>query len=167
LANTISNPQHPLIIMIGLPGSGKSTLAGFLLQEEPRTLIATDAVRELLFGDEAIQGDWALVQREVGRQLRQALDRIQQGQIHAAIYDATNARRRYRRQVIHQVRSLGFTHLTGLWLDTPLSVCLARNQSRSRQVPEEVILQMHRQLTDAPPALEEGFDRLLHYIAFS
>ena len=161
------NVQSPLIIMIGLPGSGKSTLAGSLLQEQPRMLISTDKVRGLLFGDEAIQGDWAMVQREVWRQLRQALDRVQQGQICEAIYDATNARRRYRRQIIRQVRQLGFTHLTGLWLDTSLSLCLARNQSRSRRVPDEVIWRMHRQLSDAPPSLEEGFDRLLHYVAFS
>ncbi|XDE63036.1 AAA family ATPase [Arthrospira platensis BEA 1257B] len=77
------------------------------------------------------------------------------------IYDATNVQRRRRRDLIAQVRGFGFQSVVGLWVNTPLEVCLARNERRSRQVPEGVILQMYRQLTDAPPTLSDGFDRLL------
>lgn len=150
-----------IIVMIGLPGSGKSTLAAQLAREEPQQIISTDAIREKLFGDESIQGDWNLIQQEARQQLRQSIEAIQQGRIHSAVYDATNVRRRTRRQFLRQLRSLGFTHLTGLWVDTPLELCLERNQNRPRQVPSEVILRMHRQLTGAPPSLEEGFDRLV------
>ena len=80
-----------------------------------------------------------------------------------AIYDATNAQRRHRRKVIALARATGFTHITGLWLDTPVWLCLARNRRRVRQVPEDVIFRMHRQLRDAPPTLEEGLDRLIRF----
>lgn len=157
-------PQSSLLLLIGLPGSGKSTLAQQLLAEAPhRQLISTDAIRSQLFGDEAIQGPWLLVWREVQRQFQQAVVQISCGAATEAIYDATNVKRRNRREVIALARATGFTHITGLWLDTPVWLCLARNRRRDRQVPEDVIFRMHRQLRDAPPTLTEGLDRLIHY----
>lgn len=152
-----------LIILIGLPGSGKSSLAKQLIAEHPeQLLISTDAIRAQLFGDEATQGPWLWVWRKVRQEFCSAVLVINQERSRVAIYDATNTRRRNRRQVFALAREAGFTHITGLWLDTPLPVCLKRNQQRDRQVPEPVILQMHRQLVDAPPRLSEGFDRLIY-----
>ncbi|MBD2539342.1 AAA family ATPase [Coleofasciculus sp. FACHB-SPT36] len=152
-----------LILLIGLPCSGKSSLAQQLVAERPQhRLIATDAIREQLFGDEAIQGSWLLVWSEVQRQFSQAVEEKRQ-----AIFDATNAARKHRREAIATSRDRGFTHITGLWLDTPVQECLERNRLRLRQVPEEVILQMHRQLVDAPPTLADGLDRLIRYSATS
>lgn len=145
-----------LLLLIGLPGSGKSTLAKHLLAQSPQMqLISTDAIRGRLFGDEAIQGAWLLIWREVQQQFRQAVVTNS-----TAIYDATNAQRRQRREVIAIAREIGFTHITAIWVDTPLWLCLARNKKRERQVPEEVILRMSRQLRDAPPSLVEGLDNL-------
>lgn len=146
-----------LFLLIGLPGSGKSTLARQLIATWPQCyLISTDAIRAQLFGDEAIQGPWLQVWREVRSQFQQAAT-----QAPAALYDATNAQRRHRREVIALAREVGFKYITALWLDLPLSLCLQRNQQRLRQVPEEVILHMNRQLTDAPPSLQEEFDSLI------
>lgn len=154
----------PLILLIGLPGSGKSTLAAQLQETVPQyALVSTDAVRGQLFGNEAIQGEWLLIWREVRRQLRQAVEQIHQGQTCGVIYDATNVVRRARRQLLAQVREMGFTHISGLWLDVPLEVCLERNSRRDRQVPEAVILRMHRCLAGAPPSLTEGLDCLMQY----
>jgi len=163
-----------LLLLIGLPGSGKSTLAKQLLAECPQMqLISTDAIRGQLFGSEAIQGPWLLIWREIRQQFQQAIafaerfveKRCCKAQIatgKTTIYDATNTRRRDRRELITLARNLGFTQITGIWVDTPVWLCLARNKRRSRQVPEEIILRMHRQLRDAPPSLEEGIDCLIH-----
>jgi predicted kinase len=146
-----------LFLLIGLPGSGKSTLAQKLVTECPQMqVISTDAIRGRLFGSEATQGPWLLIWREIEQQFQQALARQQ-----TTIFDATNAQRRQRREVITLAREVGFTHITGLWVTTPVWLCLARNQKRQRQVPQEVILRMHRQLRDAPPSLEEGIDDLI------
>ncbi len=146
-----------LILLIGLPGSGKSTLTKQLLAECPQMLlISTDAIRGQLFGYEAVQGPWLLIWREIEQQFQQAI-----ATANTAIFDATNAQRRHRREVIALARNLGFTHIRGIWVDTPVWLCLARNKRRSRQVPEEIILRMHRQLRDAPPSLEEGLDSLI------
>ncbi|QIR39465.1 AAA family ATPase [Tolypothrix sp. PCC 7910] len=146
-----------LLLLIGLPGSGKSTWVKKLLAECPQIhLISTDSIRGQLFGNEAIQGHWLLIWREIRRQLHQAKN---QGK--TVIYDATNAQRRQRRKVILLARGFGFTHITALWADTPVWLCLARNRKRDRQVPEAVIFKMHRQLRDAPPTLEEGLDSII------
>ena len=145
------------ILMIGLPGSGKSFLAQKLAEDNPSyRWISTDTIRGQLFGDEAFQGPWVLIWSRVREEFQEA--RIQQA---VAIYDATNTQRRRRRDVIREVRRIGFTSVSGVWVNSPLEVCLHRNRMRSRQVPEDVILKMHRQLTDAPPTLQDGFDRLI------
>ncbi|MDM3846050.1 MAG: AAA family ATPase [Aphanizomenon gracile PMC649.10] len=148
-----------LILLIGLPGSGKSTLAKQLLTECPQMqLISTDAIRGQLFGSEAIQGPWPLIWRELERQLQQAVAADQQ-----VIFDATNAQRKNRREVITLARDYGFSYIMGVWVKTPVWLCLARNQRRIRQVPQDIILRMHRQLQDAPPSVEEGIDELIFF----
>ncbi len=159
-----------LFFLIGLPGSGKSFLARKLVQVSPeRSLISTDAIRAQLFGDEAIQGSWQLIQQEIQIQLRQALRQIQESDCTeaTAIYDATNTRRKNRREAIAQIRAIGFRQITGIWLDTPLPICLERNGQRDRQVPEAVILRMDRQLRGAPPSLSDGLDSLQRNVAKS
>jgi predicted kinase len=152
-----------LFLLIGLPGSGKSTLAKQLVAQCPqRRLVSTDAIRGQLFGNEAIQGPWLLVWQETERQFQRAIATDS-----TVIYDATNAQRRHRREVITLARDIGFTHITGIWVKTPVWLCLARNQRRERQVPEDVIFRMYRQLRDAPPSLEEGLDCLICYSGIS
>ena len=143
--------------MIGLPGSGKSLLAQKLLRQHPDySLISTDAIRAQLFGDAAIQGPWLAIEEQIRLQFQQAV-----ASSAGAIYDATNAQRHHRRELIQLARDSGFYPIWGMWIQTPLEQCLQRNSDRSRQVPAEIIRKMHRQLEDAPPRLSDGFDRLL------
>ncbi len=156
--------QSQLILLIGLPGSGKSSLAEQLVAQSPGSaIISTDAIRAQLFGDEGIQGPWLLVWKQVQHQFSQAVEQINLGQIPRAIYDATNAARRQRREAIALARATGFTKIIGIWVDTPLQLCLERNRRRDHQIPEAVILRMGRQLRDAPPALGDGLDQLIRY----
>jgi predicted kinase len=156
-------PPH-LIFLIGLPGSGKSFLASRLSQQHAgQVLISTDAIRSQLFGNESVQGSWQLIQAEIQRQMRQVVQQMLEADLPAAVYDATNTRRKNRRTAIALARLAGFRQITGIWLDTPLSICLERNRNRDRQVPEDVIQRMYRQLRGAPPSLSDGLDYLERY----
>ncbi|ASC72168.1 hypothetical protein XM38_031220 [Halomicronema hongdechloris C2206] len=150
-----------MILLIGLPGSGKSTWAQQFVSQHPAyEIVSTDAIRQQLFGDEAVQGSWPQIWRQLQHQLQQNVAAIRQGHRQGTIYDATNVRRRHRRDAIALARHLGFDSITALWFDIPLAICLQHNQMRSRRVPDEVIERMHRQLQGAPPAHWEGFDAI-------
>lgn len=158
----------PLILLIGLPGSGKSTFAKHLADSNDGwNIVSTDAIRANLFGDEAIQGAWWSIHQAIEQQLQTSVRQIVEQQRGGTVYDATNAVRRNRRAFISLAHRMGFTHLTGLWVDTPLEVCLLRNRRRDRHVPEPVIERMHRCLTGAPPSLSEGLSSLMRYTDFS
>ncbi|MBD2112134.1 AAA family ATPase [Nodosilinea sp. FACHB-141] len=149
-------------MLVGIPGSGKSTWARDFVLANPRyRTVATDALRAQIYGDEAIQGDWLRIWQQVMTQWRQAIAAIHQGELEGVIYDATNARRRHRREAIATARQAGFTSITLVWFDLPLSLAIEQNRGRSRQVPADIIATMHRQLQGAPPSLQEGVNRVL------
>ena len=104
---------------------------------------------------------WPVVWKAVGQQFQQAVQSIRSGQSRYAIYDATNAARKQRRLVVQLAHQVGFQIVTGIWINTPLARCLARNQQRDRTVPEPVILKMQRQLWGAPPNLDEELSSLV------
>jgi predicted kinase len=162
LLSAHSAHQPSLMLLIGLPGSGKTAFSRSVLADYPTArAVSTDAIRAQLFGDEAVQGPWRQVWQEVDRQLQVAIALIRLGEAAFALYDATNVVRRDRRCVLACVRELGFQQITGVWLNTPLEVCLARNRARDRQVPEAVMLRMARRLEGAPPSLSEALDHLV------
>lgn len=148
----MSTISAPLLLLVGLPGSGKSTWAAQFIRDNPGyRIVSTDAIRAELYGNAAVQGEWRQVWGEVQQRWREGLQDIATGQLDGLIYDATNACRRQRRSVIAAARALGYGPIFVYWFDVPLSVCLRRNCLRQRQVPEEVINRMHRQLEGAPP----------------
>lgn len=146
-----------LILMIGLPGSGKSYLAAQLKESYPEyCLISSDQIRAELFGSDTEQGEWSKVWHEIQSQMRAAVN-----QSPTTIYDATNFKRAYRQEVIALAREVGYQNILGLWLDTPLEICLTRNQERNRQVGPQIIIKMSEHLRDTPPNSVEGFDELM------
>ncbi len=151
----------PLVVLVGIPGSGKTTWAKAYWARHPDyCLVSTDQIRADLYGDEAIQGDWSQVWQQVLTQWQRGIEQIQGGQLTGVLYDATNTRRRNRRQVITTARALGFNCITLVWFDVPLTVGLIRNRLRSRQVPPAIIVKMHRQLCGASPSLSEDVDQI-------
>ena len=155
----------PIVMLIGLPGSGKSSLVAQAARDRRVRAISTDAIRAQLYGDAAIQGHWLQVWAVVEAQWRETAAQIRAGDRSLAIYDATNTARKKRRNTIAAMKAAGFNQIMGLFLDIPLALCLDRNDCRSRVVPTDVILAMHRQLVGAPPAATEGFVCLERAIA--
>lgn len=144
---------QPLIchLLIGLPASGKSTFAQVLAGEINGLVVSTDTIRAQLYGDEAIQGNWAEIEANVLSQIRTA---VTQGR--AVIYDGTNAAHPWRLGFLHLMADLKNVRWIGWYLKTPVKICKERNRQRHRQVSDEVIDKMNAYLQESPPDKIEG-----------
>ncbi|MEB3122346.1 MAG: ATP-binding protein [Snowella sp.] len=141
------------LFLIGCPSSGKSTLAYQLINQTPNyRIISTDQIRQKLFGDESIQGNWQLIEAEIFTQIQQNLTAG-----NSIIYDATNAKRAWRMALLQKLKSINNLDIIGLHLQTPLEICKQWNKQRQRQVPESIIESYYQALKQFPPIPAEGF----------
>lgn len=168
-----------LIVLIGPPGAGKTSFAAAC----SGTVVSTDAIRSRLYGGESTTLHEPTAQRlltekqictdglsaaqlemlkeslcvdhifDVAREECRRL--LAQGV--TVIYDSTNFKHKYRRQLLEKTSGL-YDRCDAYYLDIPLQVCLARNAARQRREPEAVVAAIHAQL--APPSYEEGFDNI-------
>lgn len=144
--------------LIGTPASGKSTFAQLILQLGSCEIISTDDIRNELYGDAKIQGEWFNIESI-------AIDRIctalKLGK--SIIYDATNCKRCFRIDFLTKVKTqvalseLNQPNWIGWYLQTPLQTCIEWNQQRNRQVPTAIIESMYKSLQEFPPVRGEGF----------
>ncbi len=146
----------PLIchFLIGVPGSGKSTLSTELTKFGNYRIVSTDAIRQELYGDATIQGEWIEIETIVISRISQAIaDNI------PIIYDATNTKRGWRMDLLQKFNlAIPDPVLWMAWyLQTPLKTCKRWNQQRDRQVPEVIIENMYKSLENFPPIIAEGF----------
>ncbi|CAD5969464.1 hypothetical protein PCC9214_03713 [Planktothrix tepida] len=141
--------------MIGVPGSGKSTIAQQLAEITQGVIISTDRIREQLYGEEIIQGNWSEIEAEVLKQMEAAITSSQ-----PIIYDATNAYPQWRLELLEKIALIS-PEISRSWvawvLETPIEICKQWNQNRQRHVPESVIEEMGKAIANFPPTLSEGF----------
>lgn len=140
-------------ILIGCPSSGKSTVAEEITKLYPNCrIVSTDQIREKLFGDENLQGDWELIEAEILSQIQYYLETGI-----SIIYDATNAKREWRSDLLQKLQQYNNVQWIGWYLATPLEICQQWNKNRKRQVPDTVIEELYNSLTEFPPITAEGF----------
>lgn len=140
-----------LILLIGIPGSGKTTLAK-ILTERGFLRLSADAIRQELWGDEGEQKEPDKVFAIFFEHLDKAL-----GENKDIVVDNTNINSRHRQPIIEKAKQAGYQDIQ-LWiLDTPLEICLARNEARVRKVPEEIVRNMDKTLAGhGKPKRHEG-----------
>lgn len=144
------------IMLVGLPGAGKSTLSKKLVATDyPNAHIhASDDIREEVFGTALDQREpekiFGIMRRRTVEDLTNGID---------VIYDATNIRRKERRRILRETGAIPGTHRIAIVVRPDVETAVARNLSRSRKVPPEVIRRM-----DAAfqlPEANEGFDEII------
>ncbi|UKO99161.1 WYL domain-containing protein [Nostoc sp. UHCC 0870] len=137
--------------LIGVPGSGKSTFATELAKLGNYRIVSTDAIRASLYGDANIQGEWTEIEKVATSEI---VNTLAQGD--GVIYDATNAKRVWRMDLLKKLNGVDVQWM-GWYLQTPIAICKAWNQQRTRQVPDIIIENMHKSLQEFPPIAAEGF----------
>ena len=135
--NEIIIPRNTLVVLSGAAGSGKSTWASrhFL----PTQIVSSDECRALIVDDPANQSVSA-----------QSFDlfhfiieqRLMLGRLTVA--DATNLRTEHRRTLLRVARRNQF-NAAAILFDVPIEICVERNSTRNRRVPQEALL-MQREL---------------------
>lgn len=136
-------------MLVGLPGSGKSTWAA----QQDAGVLSSDAVRALLTGSAENQN----VNPLVFETLRFLLTMRVRAGAAMTIIDATSLTAAERLAWVRFAASLGCS-AEAVFFDTPAKTCQARNQARSRVVPDDVMLRFAARLT--PPTLKEGFTQV-------
>lgn len=149
-------PHPRLIVAIGLPASGKSAGLAAILDGSGIAILSSDSIRAEVCGSESDMSQdpkvWTILRSRIAKQIGSGQD---------VAVDATNVKRRDRMSLITLGRRYGARYVQGIWFDTPIEVCRARNLQRPRQVPDLAIAQMAATLLFEPPTTADGFDDLV------
>ncbi len=145
--------ENTLIVLCGIAGCGKSAFAAkhFL----PTQIVSSDECRARICDDEANQKVtghafelWRLIIRK----------RLLLGKLTVA--DATNLERGDREWLVKTARYYNFLSAVMLF-DLPLKVCLTRNATRKRVVPEEALIKQYEFFQNTLGSIkDERFDSI-------
>ena len=139
-----------LIMLCGLPASGKDTyikenLGGYKVH-------SSDDLRKELYGDENTQGNPNEIFQELHRRIKADL---KVG--HDVVYNATNINYKRRMAFLREIKDFD-CYKKCVFMATPYEICVERNRTRSRVVPEDIMLKMYKSIYI--PQHFEGWDNI-------
>ena len=154
ISGLLKQHKAPVVaMMVGVPGSGKSYIAQKMSEQLQWPVLSSDATRSELTGDENdLSRDkevWPLLYSRAGQYLEDG---------ESFFVDATHNNLRQRVTDIARYRAMGARTISGIYVDTPLDVCLQRNANRTRVVPDFVIEKFWNNLQRNPVSIDDGFD---------
>lgn len=137
------------ILLIGISGSGKSTIAEEFSRHGWR-VVSSDGIRKEL---SATNDELDQTNNPIGEIKRRIIVFAKERQ--NVVIDATHADKIRRREMVDFLHRWNYLVL-GVWLDTPLDICLSRNLNRDKPRPLHVLCNMHSFLWGGPVIDERG-----------
>ena len=127
--------KNKYIIIFRASGPLKNTyLADKLAKLINAEILSTDKIREELYKDETIQGNWNDIEEVLHERLKNYIKKNK-----PVILDATFALRPWRLTITQNLYFDKDIEWIGWWFKTPLDICLKWNNLRERKVDQEVI----------------------------
>lgn len=148
--------MNTLHILMGTPGSGKSTWIQNHLDEHTVWISRDDVRFSMVAEDEEYFSKEKQVFKEFIRRIDNALENG-----YDVFADATHLNKASRNKLLRAVNHKLALNVDVIWIKTPLSECIYRNDNRKGTrsfVPRSVIRRMFYQIEK--PEFEEGFDTI-------
>lgn len=148
--------MNTLHILMGTPGSGKSTWIQNHLDEHTVWISRDDVRFSMVAEDEEYFSKEKQVFKEFIRRIDNALENG-----YDVFADATHLNKASRNKLLRAVNHKLALNVDVIWIKTPLSECIYRNDNRKGTrsfVPKSVIRRMFYQIEK--PEFEEGFDTI-------
>lgn len=142
--------MNTIYMLAGIPGSGKSHYAKELCKRERAVLVATDAIREKLFGSETRQKNTYRIFDEAFAEIERALATGRN-----VVFDATNVARDRRVQFLKRFNHVSVECHVCI---TPYETARQRVRERKRRIEDNVLEKYAKNFEF--PVLAEGFDSL-------
>ncbi|UHA73430.1 AAA family ATPase [Paenibacillus sp. 481] len=145
--------MNTIHMLVGIPGSGKSHYAKQLCKQQRAVLVATDSIRERLFGSESKQKNTYLVFDAAFTEIEHALESGRN-----VVFDATNVSRDRRLKFLKRFKNVPVECYV---CNTPYEVARERIQARKRRIDDTIMTKYAKNFEF--PVLGEGF-RDLHIV---
>lgn len=144
------------MLVYGVSERVKTTICLELAKRLDVQRLNTDDIREELTGDSE---DQSVNQQAWDLLYARAKNLIEEGK--PVIIDATHAASWYRIKDAARYKEYGAKEVIGLYVQSPTDIVKQRNKSRGRMVPEHAIERHQNNLNSEPPALSDGFSKII------
>ncbi|MGA6156826.1 AAA family ATPase [Stenotrophomonas sp. NPDC087984] len=137
-----------LVVLVGSPGSGKTTYAR---RHFPTGRLCLDDYRQMATDDAADQSA-----TPTAAQIQNLLLEARLARGLTTVVDSTNVLPHVRAGLLARARYYQRPAVAVLF-ELPLAICQARNTTRARQVPQDVVRELHQMTPTAEQLATEGF----------
>lgn len=145
------------ILFIGLPGAGKTSIVNRDYSQN-YTIVSADEIKQkhpdYNPADPEPLHQWSVSEAE--HQMNILSDSGKQ-----ICMDSGGVNNSYSVRIINMLKSKGY-HITLVYVETPLEICLERNKERERKVPEQAIIEKSKMIDACLEKQRSLVDAYLH-----